>query len=169
MGTVETGKPVNIDMLVDQITRTDDAERNKLFKYAATLPDVSRRKAMAAATDFFYASRAKWPGTSKVLLFYSGFVIALKDFHYAKHMAVKRKDTEKHVGMMEGLLDDKFKSIVHRRRSGLKKNKICVYLAEIKEARRKNMSFQGIADWLLEEHRLKVSKEYVRRIINENN
>lgn len=164
----EIDDSVENEVLVEEATGLTATQRDKLFRYAATLPDASRRKALARGVDYYFVIRNEWPGVGKVLLMYCGFLLALKQFKGARH-AMVRKGTEEHVGRIEELVEDKMTSVVSQRKAALLKNKVMAFKGEMIQAKDSGMSLRQMAVWLLKEHKIKVSREYLRRIFNEWN
>lgn len=156
------------DDVIDSITKTDEAGRRKLLRYASRLPDSSRRKAMVAAIDYFYREKLKYPDVGKATLVYCGLIVALKNYHYSEHTAPKRKDSAEYAAMAEDLFEQKIIARIKKRKSCLVKNKISVHMGEISTARRNGISFSDIANFLKVKHKISTTAEYVRRIYNEN-
>lgn len=157
------------DTQINAITKTNEATRDKLFRYAGKLPDSSRQKAMVAALDFFYSSKAKYPDLGKPAMIYFGYIIALKDFHFASHIAMKRKNSSDYADMADDLFGQKIVSTIKQKKSRMLKNKITPHLGEIFTARRNGVSFADIANFFILNYKIQISAEYIRRIFNENN
>lgn len=160
-------KNESIDNIIDRLTSTHEAERGKLFRYAGSkMSDRSRVKAVSAAIDYFYANRFELQaGLGKAVLLYCGLILAIKNLHYSDIRGLSRKDAEVHVPVMEEIRKNKMEKALKRRKQGKKMCCLAKFMGEILEARNAGCSYQLIADSLKVEHKIQVSKEYLRKVL----
>ncbi|GFO65898.1 hypothetical protein M1B72_02710 [Geomonas paludis] len=156
-----------VQALIDKITNTDEAQRKRLLKYAANLPDASRRKAMASAVDFNYKAKSEFPEVGKVTLIYCGFIMGLKDYHYSEHTASNRKNSAEYADLAEEILEERIMKVPKKRKESSIKYKVKAHIGEIHTARKKSISFRDITVYLNTVCKIRVTAEYVRRIYAE--
>lgn len=153
---------------IDALTGEGSNQRDALLRYAAkSLPETLRLRALAKAQDFYYSNRAANPTSTKAELVYAGFILALKAYHYADIRSMSRKDTDKHIATIQEVHDGRRRASIKRRFPN-KKKEVEQYLDDILQSRREGHSLQDIVTWLMEAHKLNVTKEYLRRIVNAN-
>jgi hypothetical protein len=160
----------NIDAILNKITNTDQNERSRLIRYSATIPEQTRVRAFQQAVNSLYSSRNReYQHLGKTALLYCGLISALKKIRSADTKGMKRKGSKKIVRTIEELRRDRMDVLRKRKNSRSNKRlRLAKYLGVIWEARNNGYSLQMICDWLLETQQIKVSREYLRKVLKDD-
>jgi hypothetical protein len=124
---------------------------------------------LGKANDYYYRVRNTKPGIGKSLLIYCGLIASLSDYHFADTRAKASKSAESHVATIEEIHKSRLLVAAKRRHKPTKKNQLEQYIPDILESRREGISYNSIATWLLEEHKIDISSEYIRRVVGNGN
>lgn len=167
-GFSEKTENSSIEAIIDRLTATHEDERKRLLRYMGSkMDDKSRLKSFSAMIDYYYDNRFKFrPKLGKSVLLFCGLIRALKSLHYSDTRGLSRKDSERHVPVMEDLRRGRTAVDLRLHKQGKKRGRLEKLMAEIVELRSEGNSYQFIVNHLKKYHRIQVSSEYLRKVVN---
>ncbi|RNC70139.1 MAG: hypothetical protein ED859_06660 [Desulfuromonadales bacterium] len=153
-----------LEAVIDRLFEADSAERQRLLRYAAKLPERLLVRAFTAGTEFYFARQGA-ESCGRGLLQYCGFLRDVKRLHYADSKAMKNKSSVENLPTIEEIQRARRAQAVHQRKSKSKSTRLQQHIGEIITMQQEGYSLRNIVAWLDVNKKFKISVEYLRKEI----